>query len=98
MYTLSTRFCTFGADLHAQSVLSNKISASELTRKFIKSALLVGTSIKKNILVCREKEIKDLVARKTLGSFFSPSFLLRDFFMCPTLKVLPYFFTWKKEI
>ncbi len=30
-----------GADLHAQSVLSNKISASELKRKFIKSALLV---------------------------------------------------------
>ena len=32
----------FGADLHAQSVLSSKISASELRRKFIKSALLVG--------------------------------------------------------
>ena len=30
MYTLRTRFfCTFGADLHAQSVLSNKNSASE---------------------------------------------------------------------
>ena len=32
----------FGADLHAQLVLSNKISASELRRRFIKSALLVG--------------------------------------------------------
>ena len=31
-----------GTDLHAQSVLVNKISASELSRKFIKSALLVG--------------------------------------------------------
>ncbi len=31
-----------GADLHAQSVLVNKISASELSRKFIKNALLVG--------------------------------------------------------
>ena len=31
------------ADLHAQSVLANKISASELSRKSIKSALLVGT-------------------------------------------------------
>ena len=31
-----------GADLYAQSVLSNKISASELSREFIKSALLVG--------------------------------------------------------
>ncbi len=35
-------FATFGPDLHAQSVLSNKISASELSRKFVKSTLLVG--------------------------------------------------------
>ena len=28
--------------LYAQSVLINKVSASELSRKFIKSALLVG--------------------------------------------------------
>ena len=35
-------FCTLGADLYAQLVLTNKISASELRRKFIKSALLVG--------------------------------------------------------
>ena len=34
--------CTFGADLHAQSVLIDRISASEFSRKFIKSALLVG--------------------------------------------------------
>ncbi len=40
--TLHTHFCTFGADLYAQSVLINKASASELRRKFIKSALLVG--------------------------------------------------------
>ncbi len=32
------------ADLYAQSVLSNKISASELGQKFIKSALLVGSA------------------------------------------------------
>ncbi len=31
-----------GADLFAQSVLISKISASELSGKFIKSALLVG--------------------------------------------------------
>ncbi len=37
MYTLHTRFCTFGADLYAWSVLIDKISASELNRK-----LLVG--------------------------------------------------------
>ncbi len=42
IYTLHTRFCMFGADFHAQSVLSNKISASELCPRFIKSALLVG--------------------------------------------------------
>ena len=35
-----TFFCTFGADLHAQ--LINKISASELSRKFIKSVMSVG--------------------------------------------------------
>ncbi len=35
-------FCTFGADLYAQSVIIHKISASELSRRFIKSALLVG--------------------------------------------------------
>ncbi len=35
-------FCMFGADLYAQSLLSNKISASELSRKFIKGPLLVG--------------------------------------------------------
>ena len=39
---LNARFCTFGADLHAQSVLVDKISASELSRMFIKSVLLVG--------------------------------------------------------
>ncbi len=39
---MHTHVCTFGADLYAQSVIINKISASELSRKFIKSALLVG--------------------------------------------------------
>ncbi len=42
IYTLHTRLCTFGGGLYAQAVLSNKISALELSRKFIKSALLVG--------------------------------------------------------
>ena len=35
-------FARFGTNLHAQPVLVNKISASELSRKFIKSALSVG--------------------------------------------------------
>ena len=38
-------FCTFGTDLHAQSMFINKISASELSRNFIKSALLVGQDL-----------------------------------------------------
>ncbi len=42
IYALHTRFRMFGADLYAQSVIVNKLSASELIRKFIKSALLVG--------------------------------------------------------
>ena len=47
MYTLHACFCMFGADLYAQSVLVDKISASELSRKFIKSALLVGEAERK---------------------------------------------------
>ena len=42
MSKFHTCFCTFGANLRAQSVFINKISASELSRKLIKSALLVG--------------------------------------------------------
>ena len=38
-------FARLAPILYAQSVLSNKISASELSRKFIKSALLVGIEI-----------------------------------------------------
>ncbi len=38
-------FCTFGTDSYAQSVLINKISASDLSRKLIKSALLVGQAV-----------------------------------------------------
>ena len=45
MYTLHTRFCMFGTNLYAQSVVINKISASELSRKSIKSALLVGKKL-----------------------------------------------------
>ena len=33
--------------MHAQSVIINKVSASELKRKFIKSALLVGKGKKR---------------------------------------------------
>ena len=42
MYALHARSCMFRADWHAQPVISRKISASELRRKFIKRALLVG--------------------------------------------------------
>ncbi len=42
VYTMYTRVCMFGVFLYAQSVLINKISALELSQKFIRSALLVG--------------------------------------------------------
>ncbi len=45
VHVAHTFFCIFGADLHAQLVLINKISASELRRKSIKSALLVGQEV-----------------------------------------------------
>ncbi len=48
MYTLHTCFCEFRVDSRAQSVLSNKISASELSQKFIRSALLAGQGSNKN--------------------------------------------------
>ncbi len=35
-------FAHFGVDLYAQSALINEISASELSQKFTKAALLVG--------------------------------------------------------
>ncbi len=41
IYTYNV-FARFGPDLYAQSVLINRISASELSQKFIRSALLVG--------------------------------------------------------
>ncbi len=43
-------FSTFGVDLHAQSVLINKIYASELSRKFFKRALLLVGYKKKEFL------------------------------------------------
>ncbi len=42
VHVACTFFGTFGADVYAQSALSDKIPALELSRKFIKSALLVG--------------------------------------------------------
>ncbi len=43
MFTCCTQvFARLSADLNAQSVITNKISASELTRKLIKNVLLVG--------------------------------------------------------
>ncbi len=44
-------FARLGGDLHAQSGLISKISASELRGKFIKSALLVGYRHKINSCV-----------------------------------------------
>ena len=50
MYTLHTRFHTFGTDLYSRSVIINEISASELSWKFIKSALLVGIDLSLSLL------------------------------------------------
>ncbi len=44
-------FAMFGTSLCAQSVLFSKISASELSRKFIKGALLVGVHFS-HLLAC----------------------------------------------
>ncbi len=44
-YSLHTRFCMFDTDFYAQSALINKISALELSRKFIESSLSVGLVI-----------------------------------------------------
>ena len=53
-------FCTLSADLYAQSVLIDEISVSELSRKFIKSALLVGKAemTKNSVLELTRKFIK----------------------------------------
>ena len=55
MHALRTRFCTFGADLYAQSVLNSKISASELSPEFIKSVLLVGLAYLSTLLFLSPK-------------------------------------------
>ncbi len=68
MYTLHARSCTFGADLYAKSVLINKISALELSRKLINSALVVGLfffpdAIKKTLAIpikCTEPKRADI--------------------------------------
>ncbi len=44
-------FARFGADLYVQSVLIDKICASELSRKFIESVLLVGSVLPQLSLV-----------------------------------------------
>ncbi len=46
---------TLDADLYARSVLTNKISASELRRKFIEGVLLVGCLLKVFVLIRRER-------------------------------------------
>ena len=51
--TLRKRFCTFWASIRMLGRrLLNKISASEISRKFIKSALLVGWMDLKGVLGC----------------------------------------------
>ncbi len=72
MYTMHTRFCTFRADLCAQSVPINKISASELRGKFIKSVLSVGQYNKDKEALERKKKSKTFL-------FFPPPFVGKVF-------------------
>ena len=68
MYMLQTCFRTLGTDLRAQSVIIGKISASELGRKLIKSALLVGCVLPWRREEGRsEKEEKDVLEKEKGG-------------------------------
>ena len=68
-------FARFAPDLHARSVLINKVSASELSRKFIKSALLAGCACLIHVDHSGHK-----VSRIHVGSMFLKKF----FFVRPT--------------
>ncbi len=84
MYTLCTCFLKVCADLHARSVLINKISATELSRKFTKRELLVGKELmpyflssspgekKRSASLYNEEEGKEKGGKKM--DFFSADF------------------------
>ena len=74
--TLHTRFRTFGADLYAQSVITNKIPVLKLSREFIKSALLVGYLIVSTAFSPRHLELLFLC----FSIFNSQCFLVMVFF------------------
>ncbi len=59
VHVACTFLTRFGTDSYAQSVHINKISASELSRKFIKSALLVGEEVTAGNKLCQEEEEED---------------------------------------
>ena len=79
-------FRTFGTDLHAQSVLINKISASELRRKFIKGPLLVGYAIPGTMCTTCKQFLYSLLVRNRIGQViffpFSLFLLLTPFPLC----------------
>ncbi len=54
----------FGTDLYTQLMLINKILASELRRKFFKSALLVGAAHRDSLLLF-SLQLKDGKKRKS---------------------------------
>ncbi len=70
MYTLRTRFCTFGGYLYAQSVLIDKIPASELIWKYINSALLVGKLLGQRKLYIRMHSICSMLQQKKSSFLF----------------------------
>ena len=74
-------FARLGADLRALSVLSSKISASELSRKLIDNALLVGlVLLYLNIGGAKKGDQKTDDARRGRGRnlFFNRIFLIRQ--------------------
>ncbi len=67
-----TDFCTFGAQIcDAQPVLIDKISASELSWKFVKSALLVGyVCVSFPLFIWRQR--REFFPSRIAHTFFPP--------------------------
>ncbi len=85
MRTLRTRlFACCGSDLHAQPVLGSKISASELSRTFIESALLVGVPHQKLDARCVGRDVVVCVVSQNKAGY---NYLCR--YYLPVVLLLP---------
>ncbi len=63
---IACTFCTFGADLHAQWALINKISALELSREFTKGSTVGWAGIRKYVVVQYLQQREEMRARQKL--------------------------------